>query len=85
LTCVLSCRKWFSTDEGRDPDIILVGIGAETTQEVVEATKILKKDAPQLRVRMINITDLMVLDMDRHHPHALSQEVPPNSHSIFSL
>jgi xylulose-5-phosphate/fructose-6-phosphate phosphoketolase len=70
----VSIWKWFSTDEGRDPDVILVGIGAETTQEVVEATKILKKDAPQLRVRMINITDLMVLDMDRHHPHALSQE-----------
>jgi xylulose-5-phosphate/fructose-6-phosphate phosphoketolase len=71
-------RKWFSTDEGKDPDVILVGIGAETTQEVVEATKILRKDAPQLRVRMINITDLMVLDMDRRHPHALSEEVSQN-------
>lgn len=60
-----SVWHWLSTDEGRNPDVILVGIGNETNYEVVAACRLLKRDLPQLRVRMINLIDLLMLDASR--------------------
>ncbi|KAL9610124.1 MAG: hypothetical protein Q9204_009101 [Flavoplaca sp. TL-2023a] len=67
-----SVWKFASTDAGLNPDIVLVGIGAELTFEVIEAAAMLRKKAPHLRVRVINVTDLMVLGLEGSHPHALS-------------
>lgn len=67
-----SVWKFASTDEGLDPDVVLVGIGAEITFEVIEAAAMLRKLVPQLRVRVVNVTDLMILGLEGSHPHALT-------------
>lgn len=69
-----SIFKFCSTDDGLDPDVVLVGIGVEIMFEVIKAAEILRKRAPALRVRVINVTDLMILDNEGSHPHALSVE-----------
>ncbi|KAL8646263.1 MAG: hypothetical protein Q9226_006943 [Calogaya cf. arnoldii] len=68
----VSVWKFASTEDGLNPDVVLVGIGAELTFEVIEAAAMLRKKAPNLRVRVINVTDLMVLSLEGSHPHALS-------------
>lgn len=64
----------YSVDNGVDPDVVLVGIGYELTQEVIEAAALLKRDfGADLRVRVVNIVDLLVLAPVGEHPHALSE------------
>jgi len=72
--CVAGASVWkfCSTDNGLDPDIVLVGCGTEVTFEVITAASILRQDLPQLRVRVVNVTDLMVLPKSGEHPHGLS-------------
>lgn len=67
-----SVWKFCSTDDGLDPDVVLVGIGVEVMYEVIQAAAILRERAPYLRVRVVNVTDLMILDNEGSHPHALS-------------
>ena len=69
-----SVFKFASTDSGLDPDVVLVGIGAELTFEVVAAAALLRKLVPELRVRVVNVTDLMILSHEGDHPHALSHD-----------
>jgi xylulose-5-phosphate/fructose-6-phosphate phosphoketolase len=69
-----SIWQFASTDGGVDPDVVLCGIGAEMTFEVIAAAVLLKKIAPELRVRVVNVTDLMVLGADGTHPHALNKD-----------
>src|SRR5436305_789165 len=69
-----SVWKFASTDSGLDPDVVLVGIGTELTFEVVAAAYLLKKRVPELRVRVVNVTDLMILGAQSSHPHALTDE-----------
>ncbi|KXX78344.1 putative phosphoketolase [Madurella mycetomatis] len=57
-----------------NPDVVLVGIGVETTFETVKAAELLRVICPALRVRVINVTDLMILIAESRHPHALSRE-----------
>ncbi|KAK5093291.1 hypothetical protein LTR70_005007 [Exophiala xenobiotica] len=71
----------FSTDGGLDPDVVLVGIGAEMTFEVIAAAAILRQKAPSLRVRVVNVTDLMIVEASSLHPHGLSKEA---FNSIFT-
>jgi len=74
IHCRAGASVWSfcSTDEGLRPDIVLVGIGTEVTFEVIAAAALLRKVAPELRVRVVNVTDLMVLGPFGSHPHALS-------------
>ena len=73
------CRKgasiwgFASTDGGKDPDVVLVGIGVEVTFEVVKAAELLQTLVPDLRIRIVNVTDLMVLAAESRHPHALTR------------
>ncbi|OJJ85644.1 putative phosphoketolase [Aspergillus glaucus CBS 516.65] len=73
-----SIWKFCSTDSGLRPDVVLVGIGVEVMFEVIYAAAILRKRIPELRIRVINVTDLMVLDNEGAHPHALSNEAFAN-------
>ncbi|ORX75350.1 putative D-xylulose 5-phosphate/D-fructose 6-phosphate phosphoketolase [Basidiobolus meristosporus CBS 931.73] len=75
--CIAGASVWkfASTDDGVDPDVVLVGCGTEVTFEVIAAASMLRKDFPDLRVRVINVTDLMVLAGDGTHPHALSDKI----------
>ncbi|EMD34065.1 hypothetical protein CERSUDRAFT_117575 [Gelatoporia subvermispora B] len=67
-----SIWKFASVDDGVRPDVVLVGIGVEVTFEVIAAAALLRKTLPALRVRVINVTDLMILGPFGSHPHALS-------------
>jgi xylulose-5-phosphate/fructose-6-phosphate phosphoketolase len=69
-----SVWKFASTDDGLNPDVVLVGIGSELTFEVVVAASILRRICPALRVRVVNVTDLMILEAETMHPHSLSNE-----------
>ncbi|EXJ53308.1 uncharacterized protein A1O5_13455 [Cladophialophora psammophila CBS 110553] len=64
--------KFASTDDGIDPDVVLVGVGADTTFEVVAAAAYLRKLASSLSLRVVNVTDIMILGREGSHPHALS-------------
>lgn len=68
----VSVWKFCSTDDGLDPDVVLVGIGSELMFEVVVAAAILRRLCPALRVRIINVTDLMILEAETMHPHSLN-------------
>ncbi|KKK17479.1 phosphoketolase [Aspergillus ochraceoroseus] len=56
-----SVWNFCSTEDGIRPDVVLVGIGVEVMFEVIYAAAILRKRCPELRVRVINVTDLLVL------------------------
>ncbi len=57
-----------------NPDVVLVGIGVEVTFEVIKAAEFLRTLCPALKVRVVNVTDLMILVQESRHPHALSKE-----------
>jgi xylulose-5-phosphate/fructose-6-phosphate phosphoketolase len=65
-----SVWKFASTDEGLDPDVVLVGIGADVMFEVIAGAALLRQMVPYMRVRVVNVTDLMILGPG--HPHSLS-------------
>ncbi|OJJ51642.1 hypothetical protein ASPZODRAFT_156487 [Penicilliopsis zonata CBS 506.65] len=73
-----SVWKFCSTDDGLDPDVVLAGIGVEIMFEVIYAAAILRERIPELRVRVINVTDLMILENEGSHPHALTTETFDN-------
>ena len=56
-----SIWPWASIEDGIDPDVVLVGIGDNPTLEVMAAASLLRQDIPELRVRVVNVTDLFVL------------------------
>ena len=68
-----SVFKFASVDSGLNPDVVLVGIGCELTFEVITAAAYLRKICPALRVRVVNVTDLLILGKNEH-PHALTDE-----------
>ncbi len=70
-----SIWQWASTDDGVDPDVVLVGIGDAPTLEVMAAAHILRNEMPELRVRVVNVTDLFILEKDTDHPHGLDDEM----------
>jgi xylulose-5-phosphate/fructose-6-phosphate phosphoketolase len=63
---------WASNDAGQEPDVVLAGAGDIPTLEVLSATAILRQRLPELKVRVVNVVDLMRLQPDSEHPHGLS-------------
>ena len=70
-----SIWPWASIDDGIDPDVVLVGIGDNPTLEVMAAASLLRQDIPELRVRVVNVTDLFVLENSHDHPHGLDADM----------
>ncbi|WP_218080112.1 phosphoketolase family protein [Anthocerotibacter panamensis] len=70
-----SVWPWASTDAGVDPDVVLVGIGDNSTLEVLAAAHTLRNEFPQLRLRVVNVTDLLVLEEETEHPHGLNHDL----------
>jgi xylulose-5-phosphate/fructose-6-phosphate phosphoketolase len=64
--------SWASTDAGAEPDVVLGCAGDVPTMETLAAVEILRDWFPDLRIRVINVVDLMRLQDDREHPHGLS-------------
>jgi xylulose-5-phosphate/fructose-6-phosphate phosphoketolase len=75
---VLHCTRgigilgWASNDDGQEPDVVLGCAGDVPTLEVLAAVSILAHHVPDLRVRVVNVVDLMRLQPDSEHPHGLS-------------
>jgi xylulose-5-phosphate/fructose-6-phosphate phosphoketolase len=63
---------WASTDGGDEPDVVLACAGDVPTLEVLAATALLREHLPALRVRVINVVDLMRLQPTSEHPHGLA-------------
>ena len=64
--------EWASTDGGRDPDVVLACAGDIPTLETLAAVDLLRQHFPDLRVRVVNVVDLMRLQPDTEHPNGLS-------------
>jgi xylulose-5-phosphate/fructose-6-phosphate phosphoketolase len=63
--------EWASNDEGQEPDVVLACAGDIPTLETVSAAAILRERLPDLRVRVINVVDLMRLQPESEHPHGM--------------
>jgi xylulose-5-phosphate/fructose-6-phosphate phosphoketolase len=63
---------WASSDEGEEPDLVLAAAGDVPTMEALAAADLLRGYFPDLRLRFINVVDLMRLQDPREHPHGLS-------------
>jgi xylulose-5-phosphate/fructose-6-phosphate phosphoketolase len=63
---------WASNDEGGEPDVVMACCGDVPTLETLAAVSILRKRLPSLKLRVVNIVDLMKLQPASEHPHGLS-------------
>jgi len=68
----LGVWDWASNDEGELPDVVLACAGDVPTLETVAAAALLREHLPELRVRVVNVVDLMRLQPESEHPHGLS-------------
>jgi xylulose-5-phosphate/fructose-6-phosphate phosphoketolase len=66
--------EWASTDGGADPHLVLACAGDVPTLEVLAARSLLAEHLPDLRVRVVNVVDLMRLEPEEEHPHGLSDD-----------
>ncbi|MDP4250871.1 MAG: phosphoketolase family protein [Bacteroidota bacterium] len=75
---VVHCTKgigiwtWASNDEDLEPDVVMVCAGDVPTLETLAAVSILRHKIPALKIRVVNVVDLMKLQMHTEHPHGLS-------------
>ena len=73
-TAGLGIWKWASNDEGCEPDVVMACAGDVPTLETIAAVQILREHLPEIKVRVINVVDLMTLQPESEHPHGLNDE-----------
>ena len=73
--------QWASNDQGAEPDVVMACCGDTPTLEILAAVSILHEHLPELRIRMINVVDLMRLQPQTEHPHGLNDT---NFDSLFT-
>ncbi len=77
---IIHCTKglgiwdWASNDKGQDPDVVMACAGDVPTLETLAAVDVLRNMLPSLKIRVVNVVDLMVLQPKSEHPHGLSDE-----------
>ncbi|MEO6462504.1 MAG: phosphoketolase family protein [Candidatus Eisenbacteria bacterium] len=71
-TAGLGLWEWASNEQGGEPDVVLACAGDVPTLETLAAVDLLRTHAPELRVRLVNVVDLMTLQPQNEHPHGLS-------------
>jgi xylulose-5-phosphate/fructose-6-phosphate phosphoketolase len=64
---------WASNDQESDPDVVMACAGDVPTLETLAAVSILREELPSLRIRVINVVDLMKLEPKSEHPHGLDE------------
>src|SRR6185436_18575826 len=64
--------EWASTDRGAEPDVVMACAGDVPTLETLAAVDFLRRHQPTLKIRVINVVDLMKLQPATEHPHGLS-------------
>lgn len=77
----ISVWDWASNDGGQEPDVVMACAGDVPTLETLAAVSILRTHLPDLKVRVVNIVDLMRLQPTSEHPHGLSD---PDYDKIFT-
>lgn len=65
---------WASTDRGGDPDVVMACAGDVPTMETLAAVDLLRQHIPDLKIRVVNVVDLMTLVPKEQHPHGLTDE-----------
>jgi len=68
----LGIWQWASNDQGGEPDVVMACCGDVPTLETLAAVDLLRRHAPELKVRVINVVNLMTLQPSSEHPHGLS-------------
>jgi xylulose-5-phosphate/fructose-6-phosphate phosphoketolase len=63
--------EWASTDEGSEPDVVMACCGDIPTLETLAAVDLLRHHFPEIKIRVINVVDLMTLQPATEHPHGL--------------
>jgi xylulose-5-phosphate/fructose-6-phosphate phosphoketolase len=75
---ILHCTRgigiwdWASNDQGGEPDVVIASAGDVPTLEALAAVDLIRQHLPELRVRFVNVVDLMRLQDEKEHPHGLS-------------
>jgi xylulose-5-phosphate/fructose-6-phosphate phosphoketolase len=64
--------RWASNDDGREPDVVMACAGDVPTLETLAAVDLLRQHLPELKVRVVNVVDLMTLQTREEHPHGLA-------------
>jgi xylulose-5-phosphate/fructose-6-phosphate phosphoketolase len=70
----LGVWKWASNSNGQTPDVVLAGCGDVPTLESLAAVQLLCRHLPELKIRFVNVIDLMALEHPSQHPHGISDE-----------
>ena len=73
-TAGLGIWEWASNDEGMETDVVMACAGDVPTLETLAAVDILRQHFPELKVRVVNVVDLMTLEPASEHPHGLSDK-----------
>ena len=86
----LGIWKWASNDQQEEPDVVMACCGDTPTLEIIAAVSILRTHLPDLKIRVINVVDLMRLQPSTEHPHGLSEEdfdslFTKNKHIVFGF
>ncbi|MEJ7646552.1 MAG: phosphoketolase family protein [Chryseolinea sp.] len=71
-TAGLGIWKWASNDEGTEPDAVMACAGDVPTLETIAAVQLLREHFPELKIRVVNVVDLMTLQPHSEHPHGLT-------------
>jgi len=70
----LGIWQWASTDGGGEPDVVMACAGDTPTLETLAAVELLRREDPELRIRVVNVVDLMTLQPPEEHPHGLTNQ-----------
>ena len=73
-TAGIGIWEWASNDQGGDPDVVMACCGDVPTLETLAAVELLRRHLPELKIRVINVVDLMKLQPASEHPHGLSDK-----------
>jgi xylulose-5-phosphate/fructose-6-phosphate phosphoketolase len=73
-TAGIGIWEWASNDRGAEPDVVMACAGDVPTLETLAAVSLLRRMVPGLRIRVVNVVDLMVLQPAGEHPHGLSDK-----------
>ncbi len=82
--------QWASNDQGSEPDVVMACCGDTPTLELLAAVSILRENLPEVKIRVINVVDLMKLQPHTEHPHGLSEQdydslFTKDKHIIFNF
>ena len=88
-TAGLGIWGWASNDQGGEPDVVMACAGDVPTLETLAAVDLMRHHLPELKIRVVNVVDLMALQPPSEHPHGISDQdfdslFTPNKPVIFA-